>query len=232
MNKYFLLSKKIGYNFKEYFFLEEALTHPSRLGMGPLSARKSYEQLEFLGDAVLAFIVTDFLIKNFPEETEGELTKRRAGLINSETICHIGREIEILNYLEAAGSVEEFNKIEASKIIEDTTEALLGAIYLDGGIEGCRNFIMKYWEPFLFKEVVPDDDPKTYLQEWSQKKGFGIPKYNLVSKSGEAHAPIFTIAVKVADLPSVAAASSSKKFAEKEAARALMKYIKTNYNDD
>ena len=226
MIKYNSLLQKIGYSFKNYKFLEEALTHPSCLGLSSMSDKKSYERSEFLGDAVLSFIIAEFLIKNFPGETEGNLTKRRAVLVNSRMISHIGKKIDVLKYLVTVG-IKKFNKFEISKVIEDTTEALLGAIYLDGGMKHCKEFVMKYWEPFLFKEVVPDDDPKTYLQEWSQKKGFGIPKYTLISKSGEAHSPIFTIEIKVSDLPIFTVQSTSKKVAEKEAAKALIKYIKS-----
>ena len=231
MIDHLLFVKKIGYTFKNPKFLKEALTHPSCLGMGALSAEKSYERLEFLGDAVLTFVVTEFLIKNFSEETEGKLTKRRAALINRETLFMVGKELDVLSYLAIAGNVEELNETETSKIIEDTTEALLGAMYLDGGMGHCKKFVMEHWKYFLFKEIVPDDDPKTYLQEWSQKRGFGIPKYKLMSKSGEAHAPIFKIEVEVANLPTIVASSTSKKFAEKEAAKALIKYIKTNHVD-
>ena len=225
MVKYHSFLQKIGYNFKNYKFLEEALTHPSCLGDGSLSTKKSYERLEFLGDAVLAFIITEFLIKNFPEEAEGNLTKRRASLVNSKMLVSIGEEIGILKYLATSG-IEKFNKSETFKVVEDTTEALLGAIYLDGGMRNCKKFVMRHWEAFLFKEIVPDDDPKTYLQEWSQKKGFGIPKYELISKSGKAHSPTFTIEVKVSDLPKFTAKSTSKKVAEKEAAKSLIKYIR------
>jgi ribonuclease-3 len=225
------LTEKIGYSFKNPELLAEALTHPSCLGLGSLSAKKSYERLEFLGDSVLNFIITDFLIKNFPEETEGELTKRRSSLVNSGRIATIGRELGMIDYM-SVGTEDEFNQSEATSIIEDITEALLGAMYLDGGIEDCTTFVMKYWQDFLFKAVVPEDDPKTFLQEWSQKRRFGIPQYELISKSGDSHSPVFTIEVKVGDLPVFTGASFSKKLAEKEAARELIKYIQSTPVDE
>jgi ribonuclease-3 len=231
MTEHYSLTQKIGYEFKNPQILEEALTHPNCLGLGAASAKKSYERLEFLGDAVLTFLITEFLIENFPEETEGRLTKRRAALVNSNTLSIIGRDLGIMSYL-IAGSIEEFSDSEATKVIEDVTEALLGALYLDGGIEVCKQFVMNYWEPFLFREITPEDDPKTYLQEWSQKRGFGIPSYRLISKSGEAHSPTFTIEVKVSDLPGFTSASTSKKVAEKEAAKGLIKYIQSNHANE
>jgi len=233
MSKHSEFSQKIGYTFKSAKLIEEAFTHPSCLGLGPvLSAQKSYERLEFLGDAILTFIITELLIKNFPKETEGQLTKRRATLIKGGVLVRVGKEIEILNHLITARSIGAFNESESFKITEDMTEALLGAIYLDGGMQACKKFVIQYWTPFLFKEIVPDDDPKTYVQEWSQKRGFGLPKYNLISKSGTAHAPIFTIEVAVANLPTFSASSVAKKLAEKAAAKALIEYIKSNYTDE
>ncbi|NRA73602.1 MAG: ribonuclease III [Rickettsiales bacterium] len=228
MTQYSPFLQTIGYNFKNNKLLREALTHPSCLGDNTLSTKNSYERLEFLGDAVLSFIITELLIKNFPDETEGNLTKRRATLVNSEMLILVGEEIKILDYLTAVG-IEKFNKAETLKVIEDATEALLGAIYLDGGIRNCRKFIMKYWQDFLFKKILPEEDSKTYLQEWSQKRGLGVPEYILVSKSGEDHAPIFEMAVKIKGLPEFTATSYSKKIAKKEAAKALIKYIKLNY---
>ena len=225
------LTTKIGYSFKSLELLDEALTHPNCLGLGELSAKKSYERLEFLGDAVLTLIITEFLLSNFPEESEGDLTKRRAGLVNSATVAAIGREIGIIDYLQVV-SADEVSRSDSQRVIEDITEALIGAMYLDAGIEPCRSFVMKYWKDFLFKEVVPEDDPKTYIQEWSQKRGFGIPQYKVISKSGQSHAPIFTIEVQVANLPAFAGASFSKKLAEKEAARELIKHIQANHIDE
>ena len=230
MDQYSSFFQTIDYIFKNRSLLREALTHPSCLGMHSLSIKNSYERLEFLGDAVLTFIITEFLIETFPDETEGDLTKRRAALINRKMLISVGERIKIYDYLITAGK-EKFNESETLKIIEDMTEALLGAIYLDGGIDNCKKFVMKYWRNFLYKDIAPESDPKTYLQEWSQKKGLGIPEYILISKSGKDHSPIFKIEVRVANLPKFVAASSSKKIAKKEAAKALIEYIKSNYKD-
>jgi ribonuclease-3 len=230
MIKYFLLTQRIGYEFKDFSLLEEALTHPSCLGLGELSAEKSYERLEFLGDAILTFIITEFLLRNFPEEKEGQLTKRRSALVNKDTIVLVGKEIEILNHL-VMPAMEELNESESNKIIEDLTEALIGAMYLDGGMKNCEEFVIKHWKNYLSRDISPEDDAKTYLQEWSQKRKFGIPKYKLISKTGEAHSPIFTVQVQVSDLPICNGSSNSKKIAEKEAAKELIKYIKSNYNE-
>ena len=226
MSRYSLLTDKIGYKFKDHKLLEEALTHPSCLGLGELSAKNSYERLEFLGDAVLTFIITEFLLKNFPNEKEGSLTKRRSALVNKDTIILIGKNIGILDHLVIA-AIEELNESESNKIIEDLTEALIGAMYLDSGMMNCKKFVIKHWKHYLSKDISPEDDAKTYLQEWSQKRKFGIPKYKLISKAGELHAPIFTIQVEVADLPVAIGISNSRKIAEKEAAKNLIKYIKS-----
>lgn len=227
MTDYLAFSQIIEYQFKNFKLLKEALTHPSALGNSNLLLTQSYERLEFLGDAVLSFIVSEFLIKNFPSETEGSLTKRRAALVNKEILVLIGKRIKILDYLIMSG-IKKFSESETLKAIEDSTEALLGAIYLDGGMMNCRKFIMRYWKSFLLKKIVLHDDPKTYLQEWSQKKGFGIPEYVVISKSGGDHAPIFKVQVKVADLPKFIATGSSKKLAQKDAAKELIKHIRLN----
>lgn len=214
-------SKTIGYKFRSKEILEEALTHPSCFN----SAKKSYEKLEFLGDAVLSFVITTFLFQTFPEDTEGSLTKRRAALVNGKTLAEIGSKINILDHVQITKNKSHLNEKEAMRIRENSLEALVGALYLDGGMEACEQFVIRHWGDFLNQNVILD--PKSLLQEWSQQKKLGSPKYRLLSQSGPPHALIFTVSVIVATLPEFKASASSKQIAEKEAARTMWQHIRT-----
>jgi len=216
------LSKKIEYEFKDASLLQEALTHPSTIG------NKNYERLEFLGDAILSFIITTILIEKFKEESEGDLAKRRASVINGEVLGDIANKMEINHLLIISASEESSGGRYNKRNLENTVEAIIGAMYLDGGIEVCKNFIVKYWSDFINANISPPIDDKTYLQEWSQEKGHGLPEYQVLDKLGPAHKPSFLVEVRVGDLPKSQASASSKKEAEKKAAQNMIEYIKSN----
>lgn len=220
-------SKAIGYTFKNEALLTEALTHPSFLGTNANKALGSYEKLEFLGDAVLSLLIAKFLFENFPADTEGALTKKRAALINGEVLFKIGTKIGILEYIHIAKSFDALNEKEKMRITEDALEALIGALYLDGGMDVCEKFIKENWADTLHQELSLD--AKTELQEWSQRNKLGTPKYSVLSQTGQAHAPIFTVAVSIKDMPEFTASSYSKKTGSQEAAKLMLEFIKNNH---
>ena len=219
-----LLQEKIGYNFKNISTLNEALTHPSCLGLDDYKkSTNNYERLEFLGDSVISFLMAKILISKFPTDSEGMLTKRRAALTNKKTLCKIGKKLKLLAHINMAKDESELEIKTTDKILEDALEALVGALFLDAGLEVCENFILKNWANLITQDVC--DDPKTLLQQWSQSKGLGQPKYQLISTHGEDHKPIFKMAVSIKNLPKVSAEGTSKKEATENAAICMLREI-------
>ena len=219
------LLAKLEYQFQDINLLQEALTHPSSVG------DKNYERLEFLGDAVLSLVITTLLLEKFEHETEGDLAKRRASVINGKVLCEIANVIGINSFLIISEGEENSGGRNNSRNLENTIEAIIGALYLDGGIEVCRNFIVKYWSELIDANHLPPVDDKTYLQEWSQNKGYGLPEYKVLDKTGPAHKPSFLVEVKVGDLQKCTGVASSKKEAEKEAAQSMINYIRSHESE-
>lgn len=216
------LSHKLGHTFKNIKLLEEALTHSSS------SEDINYERLEFLGDSVLSLIITTLLVEKFHNETEGDLAKRRASLINGKSLHNIANIIGLGSYIILSEGEANTGGRTNPKILEDTVEAIIGAIYIDGGLSPCKDFILKYWNDIIENDVNPPVDNKTFLQEWAQSKGYALPEYKIIEKTGPDHRPSFVVQVSVGDLPPCNASSYSKKEAEKEAAELMINYIKKN----
>jgi ribonuclease III len=216
------LMKRLGYQFSNIKLLEEALTHPS------VSEERNYERLEFLGDSILSFVITTMLLEKFTTESEGDLAKRRSSVINGKILCSIANSLEINQELIISESEEKTDGRNNPRNLENTIEAIIGAIYIDSGIESCKDFIISHWTVSIDANVSPPVDDKTFLQEWSQDKGHGLPQYSLLEKTGPDHKPLFLVEVKVGDLPKISASASSKKDAEKNAAQKMIEYIKEN----
>jgi ribonuclease-3 len=220
------LSSIIEYNFNAEMLLEKALTHPS------LSRQKqedkqvfNYERLEFLGDGVLGLIIAELLFMMFPQENEGHLAKRHAALVRGETVTEIARSLEIGRFMRLSEGEEQTGGRENASNLENTLEAIIGAIYLDGGIEPSKKFVLKHWTSRAKAMKAPPKDPKTALQEWAQSRKLPIPEYKAIDVQGPAHAPIFTIEVTVKGTLPQQATGISKKLAEKKAAAALLAIV-------
>jgi len=216
------LMQRLGYQFSNIMLLEEALTHPS------VSESRNYERLEFLGDSILSFVITTMLLEKFKTESEGDLAKRRASVINGKVLFTIANDLKINQELIISESEEKTDGRNNARNLENTIEAIIGAIYLDGGIAPCTKFIITHWTDSIDANVAPPVDDKTFLQEWSQDKGYGLPQYHLLAKSGPDHKPVFLVEVKVGNIPTVSASAPSKKEAEKNAAQKMIEYIKEN----
>ena len=227
-----LLEKKIGYQFKDSKLLIEALTHPSKSTIDKETGLKSinYERLEFLGDSVLSLIVTELLINSYPNETEGKLAKRRAVLVSGATITKIAQMLEISNHMIMTDGERSAGGTENPSNLENTVEAIIGGIYIDGGIKKAKLFVTKHWLPLVLKMTTAPTSPKTALQEWAQKKGKPIPMYTVISNSGPAHSPEFCIEVAVGSMEPVQAKGKSKKIAEVQAAIKILNIIKEKEN--
>ena len=216
--KFNSLQKKINIKFKNLNYLKKSVTHKS------YNSVNNYEKLEFLGDRILGFVISKKLIELYPNEKEGFLDKKLASLVNKNRCLEVAKIIELEKYI-LVGNNNKKNKIE-SKIVADSIEALIGAIYYDRGLEGSEKFILNMWEKFIDSSELTIVDSKTKLQEYSLKKFKLLPIYKLVSSSGPKHKPKFTISVRLKDTKFFESSGDSKKKAEQNAAKKLLNNIK------
>lgn len=216
------LEKAIGYSFQNSRLLQQALTHPSAL---PSGQGVDFERLEFLGDRVLGLVVAKWLYEEFPHEKEGDLAKRLAGLVRKETLVDIAKAIDLNQFMKMKREkgVSETKRLET--LLADACEALIGALYLDGGLEPAHTFIHQHWNDLFQKTSEPPRDSKSILQEWIQGKGKSHPQYVVISSSGPAHSPHFVVEVQVEGLQSITGEGSSKRQAEKVAAQNMLDMI-------
>jgi ribonuclease III len=212
---------RIGRRFGNKALLREALTHSSATGPGR-RIRRSNERLEFLGDRVLGLVIAELLFTRFPDEGEGALSQRHASLVRRETLAEVGAELGIGDWLVLARSEEEGGGRSNPAILADALEAIIGALYLDGGLAAGAAFIRAHFEQRLAEMRGPPRDAKTALQEWTQSRGLGLPDYRVTGTSGPAHAPTFEVAVSLADVGSASATGASKRAAEQAAAERLL----------
>lgn len=214
----------LNHQFRDRSLLREALTHPSATRRGKNAARNN-QRLEFLGDRVLGLVVAHLLIARFPNEEEGPLSRRHAGLVRRETLAEIAGDMGLGRNLTFARSEEAGKGRDNPSILADALEALIGALYLDAGIEVAETFIRDKWEAHVVGMGRPPRDAKTALQEWAQARGFGLPGYSLTKTEGPAHAPLFEVQVALANFPPKTASASSKRQAEQAAAEALLEQL-------
>ncbi len=216
---------RLGHDLATPQLLQDALTHPSLAGFR--QRKKStmpYERLEFLGDRVLGLVIAEWLYEKFPEASEGELAKRHAGLVNRDALRAVAVEIGLGQHLRLAHGEEASGGRKNIATLPDAMEAILGALYLDGGLKAAQNFIHRFWQKDIAIAEAPAD-PKTVLQEWAQGQGLPLPQYKVVEHSGPAHAPKFVIEVSVKGHAPVTAEGESKRAAQKAAAALLIKQV-------
>lgn len=218
--------KIIGYAFRDKGLLCESITHPSCAGSVKMKKySKNYERLEFLGDAVLGLVTAEILFQLFPKEDEGELASRRTSLIRGKVISEIARDIGISDIILVSNSEKKSSEGEQkSSILENALEAIIGAIYLDGGFGAAREFVFTHWISRA-KQSCPFKDPKSKLQEIAQELGMGIPFYHLVDRTGADHTPVFTVEVLLGDFRPALGVGGSKKAAEAKAAESMLKIL-------
>ncbi len=215
------LQNKLGLNFKNRNLLVKSLTHKS---VDPVN---NYEKLEFLGDRVLGFVISKKLLEIYPDEKVGIIDKKLANLVNKNKCYEIGKELELEKYILTGNNEKKKINIE-KKIISDCCESLIGAIYLDKGLDESSKFILKHWKNLINLSGTTFIDSKTKLQEYSLKKFKSLPIYKLVSNTGPRHKPNFRISVKIKDNKIALANGTSKKNAEQSAADKLLKKIYKN----
>ena len=212
------LEKIIKYNFKKISLLEKALTHKS------FDNIINNEKLEFLGDRVLGLVISEKLLDKFPDEKEGIIDKKFANLVNKKTCAFIAKRINLKSFIFLGSSHKKLER-SADKISSDCLEAIVGAIYLDGGLKSAEKFILSFWEEYLLKSTITLIDSKTKLQEFSLKKYKELPKYIFFKKTGPQHRPIFKTEVQIPNSKKIIGIGSSKKNAQQNAASKLLKIL-------
>jgi ribonuclease-3 len=206
---------RLGYEPRDLKLFELALTHSS-VGGG------SYERLEFLGDRVLGQVIARALYDRHPDEPEGYLSRRYNVLVARETCADIGRELGIPAVVRLGKQAREDGASQSENVVGDVTEALIGALLIDGGFEAAQRFILATWEAHLTEQRKAPEHPKSALQELAAAKGSKAPSYEVVAQTGSHHAPRFTIRVSVPRLGEATAEGTSKQEAETAAAAELL----------
>ena len=205
------LEKKINIKFKDKNLLIRSLTHKS------YDKINNNEKIEFLGDRVLGLVIAKKLLEIYPEEKEGVLDKKYASLVNKKTCLQIAKNINIDKYILTSNSENKKIKIE-DKVIADSCEALIGAIYLDKGLNVVESLILTLWKKNIKESIVTQIDSKTKLQEFSLKEFKKLPTYKIISNTGPRHKPVFKVGVKLPNTKFYIAEGTSKKDAEQNAA--------------
>lgn len=218
------LEKIIGFKFKNLALLEEALSHPSLKQASDHKHHPDYERFEFLGDSVLNFVITDLLFHKFPTHREGELAKIKAHLVSKEVLNEIAEKINLAEYIIMTYGEEKGGGRENPSNVENTMEALVAAIYLDSNMTQVKNVIARLWHSLLHEFDFRDIDPKSSLQEWSQKHFHQMPFYEVTHKDGPVHSPIFTVQVVIGKHTGTGQGKSIKA-AEKLAARNVLEQV-------
>ena len=213
------LQKKINVKFKNLDLLIQSLTHKS------FDTKKNYEKMEFLGDRVLGLVIAQKLLETYPDEKEGILDKKFASLVNKNTCLEIAKKINLEKYILTFNPNNKKIKIE-DKIISDSCEALIGAIYLEKGLASAEKVILDLWENNIIDSIITQIDAKTKLQELSLKNFKKLPIYKLISNTGPRHKPSFKVGVKLPNTKYFFGLGKSKKDAEQNAAIECLKNIK------
>jgi len=215
------LEKKIGYQFSNHTYLENALTHRS-------ADKHHYERLEFLGDAILNFVISEELYTSYPEATEGELSRLRAHLVKGDTLAELALTLQLSDYLRLGSGELKSGGFRRKSILADVMESIMGAIFLDGGIEPVRQFILAIYQQKLSGVDINRNlkDPKTRLQEFMQAMGQPLPEYEIIATAGKAHKQTFSVACQVSLLTeSVTATGTSRRKAEQAAANKVLQQL-------
>jgi ribonuclease-3 len=225
----------LGHEFRRPELLQEALTHRSaaqgrgvqgggvqgRGVEGRARNHASNERLEFIGDRVLGLTIAEWLAERFPREQEGELGRRLAYLVSQPVLAVVADTAGIAAALAVSPGEAKAGVAKRATVLADALEAALGALYLDGGLDVARDFIRRAWNDAMIEQADPPKDAKTALQEWAQKRGKDLPVYEVTDRSGPAHAPAFTVTVRVGAAEGIGTAGS-KRAAEQLAAEALL----------
>jgi ribonuclease-3 len=225
------LERRIGYAFRDRGLLEHALTHRSRVHEDASGGVIDNESLEFLGDSVLGFVIADMLFRQFPQHNEGHKSKLKASLVSATALARLGAELHLGDFLILGRGEEKTGGRRKEALIADGYEALIAAIYLDGGLDPARGFIERQFAALMIEAARAGTgsaftaDYKSALQEWLQSHDRGLPVYRLIEESGPAHRRHFEVEVLVDGEPVGRAGGRSKKVAAQAAARVALDHV-------
>lgn len=211
-------AKRVGHEFSQPALLIEAVTHPSMSS----PSRSDNQRLEFLGDRVLGLVMAEALLADDPGASEGQLAPRFNALVRKEACADVAREIDLGKVLKLGRSEMLSGGRRKEALLGDAMEAVIAAVYLDGGFDAARSMIVQLWTGRIAAVETDARDPKTALQEWAQARGMPPPRYVQTARTGPDHAPVFTITALLENGVSEAATAGSKRMAEQVAAKALL----------
>lgn len=221
------LQETIGFPFEDDSLLREALVHRSYLNENPSFPSADNQRLEFLGDALLDFVAGDYLYRRHPKMREGELTSLRAALVKEETLARFAQTLDLGRYLYLGRGEEESGGRERPSLLADAFEALVGALYLDGGLKAAERFILRFLEPETERTVAQGElrDYKSLFQEETQRRFQATPLYRTIDERGPDHNKVFTVEVLIEEKVYGRGEGTSKRTAEQEAARQALEKI-------
>ncbi len=225
MDKMADLEQRIGYRFKDKMLLRQALTHSSFANEQKINHYPNYERLEFLGDAVLELAASQFLFETYPDMAEGQMTKLRSAAVCEPSLAYCARDVGLGDYILMGRGEENTGGRKRDSIIADVIEAVIGAIYLDGGLEAARCFTSRYILSDL-EERKLFHDSKSMIQEYAQREGIGGLRYELVAETGPEHAKEFTVELYLQNEKKGSGVGKNKKAAEQQAAYHALRRIK------
>jgi ribonuclease III len=218
------LMKILGHKFKDGDLLVEALTHTSlSKGRGKQMSSVDYERLEFLGDRILGLIIAEELHQRYKQAEAGQLSRRFNAQVRKETLAEIACEIELAPYIRMSRELRLSGGENSQSLLEDCVEAIIAALYLDGGMTAAKRFIKDHWWPRFDQKTAAHKDPKSALQEWAAKHGKELPVYKIAVQEGPDHNRMFTIEVTLDGCDTQSARARSKREAEKLAAEKMLK---------
>ena len=224
------LIAELEHEFRQPDLLEEALTHQSATE-GEGRGKRNLERLEFLGDRVLGLVVARLLMDEFPDEKVGQLARRHAALVRAESLTRVGLQLGLGDHMKMSRGEQEHGGREKPGTLADCCEAVVAALYLDGGLEAAARMIRRYWLPMMREDASPPQDAKTGLQEWVQARSLPLPVYTVVRRDGAAHEPLFDVECAVSGLPAVRAEGRSRRAAEQAAAGRMIDLIESRASD-
>ena len=217
------LVERLGHAFADPALLERALTHSS-VGDGASRARRDNERQEFLGDRVLGLLVAEHLLLSDPDASEGDIAPRLNALVSREACASVARRLELGPALRLSAGETRTGGRDKTSILAGAVEALIAAVYEDGGLEAARAVFARVWPPEFDRLAVAarPKDSKTELQEWALARGRPLPAYRVAGREGPEHRPVFTVTVAVQGVEPASGQGGSRQAAEKAAARALL----------
>lgn len=217
------LETALGHRFSDPSLLQAALEHSS---LGNRTAQpgslKGFDRLEFLGDRVVGLVIAEMLLERYPDDDEGAIARRHATLVNRDSLAGVARAIDLGRVLRLSAGESQAGGGDNPAVLADAFEAVVAALYRDGGMERAREFLVGRFAPLVAELAVPPQDAKTALQEWAQSRGLALPTYRTLEMTGPAHRPLIEVEVRVEGLPPETAKGPSRRAAEQAAAASLL----------